>query len=75
MVKPNHNFELTVNDISLIEDSLNGKIHRRAMSVAMDPTSIYSKSMKKEITEIRDLLGRIHNQKEWYAPANGSLGG
>jgi len=69
-MKPNKTFELTVDDIEMIEAALNGKVHRRAMSVAMDPASIYAKDMQKEITSIRDLLGRIHNQKTFYRPKN-----
>jgi hypothetical protein len=69
-MKPNKTFELTVDDVEMIESALNGRVHRRAMSVATDPTNIYAKDMQKEITLIRDLLGRIHNQKTFYRPKN-----
>jgi|TARA_B110000459_G_C16213916_1_gene317703 hypothetical protein len=70
MVKPNKSFDLTVDDITMIETALNGKVHRRAMSIAMDPNSIYVEEMQREVTEIRDLLGRLHNQKTFYRPKN-----
>jgi|TARA_B110000977_G_C11088568_1_gene495813 hypothetical protein len=70
-MKPNDKFKLTVRDVELIELALQGKISRRAMSVSMDPSSVYAKELQDEITEIRDLLGRIHNQKVWYRPKDG----
>lgn len=69
-MKANKTFELTVDDIEMIESALNGRVHRRSMSITMDPTNIYAKEMQKEITLIRDLLGRIHNQKIFYRPKN-----
>jgi hypothetical protein len=26
--------------------------------------------IRQEVSELRDLLGRLHNQKNWYRPAN-----
>lgn len=70
-MKPNDKFKLTVRDIELIELALQGKISRRAMSVMMDPDSVYAKELQEELSEMRDLLGRIHNQKVWYTPKDG----
>lgn len=53
MTKPNKEFELEISDISLIEDALRSKI---------DNSSI------DEVSRIKDLLGRLHNQKNWYRP-------
>lgn len=50
-MKPNKNFELSIEDIELIENSLR----------KMDQTR-----------EISDLLGKIHNQKNWYRPKSDS---
>jgi hypothetical protein len=74
-MKPNDKFKLTVRDIELIELALQGKISRRAMSVAMDPDSVYAIELQEEINEIRDLLGRLHNQKVWYRPKDGRFQG
>jgi len=52
MVKPNDKFKLSVKDIALIETSL------RYMS-GLDP---------KKSKETQELLGKIHNQKNWYRP-------
>lgn len=70
-MKPNDKFKLTVRDIDLIELALQGKISRRAMSVMLDPDSVYAKELQDEINEMRDLLGRLHNQKVWYRPKDG----
>jgi hypothetical protein len=45
--KPNTRFELSVNDIKLIEDALH---------------------LVEQTREVRELLGKIHNQKNWYRP-------
>ena len=75
LMKPNTNFELTVRDIELIEHALQGKISRRAVSVALDPKSVYAAELQDEINEMRDLLGRIHHQKVWYRPKDGRFQG
>ena len=74
-MKPNKNFELTVKDIELIERALHGKISRRGISVALDPTSVYAAELQQEIDEMRDLLARIHHQKISYVPNDGRFQG
>ena len=49
MAKPNTQFELSVQDIELIEQALHSLEQTR---------------------EVRELLGKIHNQKNWYRPRN-----
>jgi len=74
-MKPNDKFKLTVRDVELIEHALQGKISRRAISVALDTKSVYAAELQEEIDEIRDLLGRIHHQKVWYVPKDGRFRG
>ena len=74
-MKPNDKFKLTVRDIELIEGALQGKISRRGISVALDPDSVYAPELQAEVDEMRDLLGRIHNQKVWYTPKDGRFQG
>lgn len=74
-MKPNDKFKLTVRDIELIEHALQGKISRRAISVALDTESVYASKLQEEIDEMRDLLGRIHHQKVWYVPKDGRFRG
>lgn len=66
-MKPNLKFELTVKDIAIIETALQNKVSRRSQRIleGEDPEILMT-----EAKEIRDLLGRIHNQKNWYRPTN-----
>lgn len=59
MVKPNKRFNLDIKDIHLIEMSLR-YLH------SSDP---------KKAKEIQQLLGKIHNQKNWYRPKNNYVSG
>lgn len=54
MTKPNTKFELSVNDIELIENALRTIGHKK---------------------EVQELLGKIHNQKNWYRPKENYVGG
>lgn len=77
-MKPNKNFILDVNDIDLIENALNyqiGRLLERRLthieSTIVPEGELESvKEIDAEVTVIRDLLGRIHNQKVWYRPRN-----
>jgi hypothetical protein len=64
-MKPNNNFELTVRDIEVIESALRAKAGRRGLAIAQGEVSEQSRA---EMHEIQGLLGRIHNQKNWYKP-------
>ena len=76
MSKPNTEFNLGLRDIDLIEDAINLVIARRssAMSALAEDTlenttdmSAY-REVRHEVAELRELLGRLHNQKNWYRP-------
>ena len=76
MSKPNTDFNLGLRDIDLIEDAINLVIARRssAMSALAEDTlenttdmSAY-REIRHEVAELRELLGRLHNQKNWYRP-------
>ena len=54
MAKPNENFKLSVQDVELIEQAL----RLRISIVDMD-----------EKHEINELLGKLHNQKQFYRPS------
>ncbi|EEB83584.1 hypothetical protein [Roseobacter sp. GAI101] len=77
MAKHNRNFELTIEDIDLIEAALH--VTKRDLSMdllegtqAMLPADAAEDSLRK----IDDLLGRLHNQKIFYRPSKGTyLGG
>lgn len=77
----NTQFELTVDDMELIEDAL--RTTSRSLNSAVleqdadplrpcDNTRDVDASMKR----INDLLGRLHNQKNFYRPKSGAyIGG
>ena len=67
MTRPNELFKLSVEDIELIETSLrhaNGalslELHRKTEGANSERESTQRK--------ILDLLGRLHNQKNFYRP-------
>tara|TARA_R110000744_G_scaffold77895_8_gene153512 strand:+ start:573 stop:758 length:186 start_codon:yes stop_codon:yes gene_type:complete len=60
-MKPNPVFKLNVLDIKIIEDAL---LYKQA--------NILEDSDRQDIAR---LLGKLHNQKNWYRPANGDFVG
>ena len=76
MSKPNTEFNLDLRDIDHIEKAINSVIARRSSAMRsltanssenMMDISVY-REIKEEVAELRDLLGRLHNQKNWYRP-------
>lgn len=77
----NKTFELSVEDMELIEDALRTtkrSLNSAVLSQDADPlrpcenTRAVDASMKR----INDLLGRLHNQKNFYRPKSGAyIGG
>jgi len=72
VIKPNLQFELDVRDIEIIESALRAKAGRRGLAIAQGETS---ERLKSEMLEINDLMGRIHNQKNWYRPSGKFVSG
>jgi len=64
MNKPNTTFELSIRDVEIIEHALRAKAGRRGLAIAQGETS---PELKREMHEIQDVLGRIHQQKNYYA--------
>jgi len=71
-MKPNLLFDLSIRDIEVIESALRAKAGRRGMAIAEGDTST---QLHAEMIEITELLGRIHNQKNWYRAKDGSFQG
>lgn len=80
---PNTQFELSVNDIDVIETALRRQIralteHRMTyVQSTIKPESELAsvQEIDREVREIHTLLGRLHNQKEWYRPKDNYIGG
>ena len=64
MIKANTTFKLSIRDIEIIEEALRAKAGRRGMAIAQGETS---PRLKEEMMEIQSVLGRIHDQKIFYA--------
>ena len=77
-MSPNKNFTLDVQDIDIIENALNYQIGRlierrltHVESTIVPESELESVlEIDREVNEIRNLLGRLHNQKVWYRPKN-----
>ena len=77
-MSPNKNFTLDVQDIDIIENALNYQIGRlierrltHVESTIVPESELESvREIDREVNEIRNLLGRLHNQKVWYRPKN-----
>ena len=73
---PNTSFQLSVDDISLIEHALSHKLSRLSTrrlthleSTIIPQEQINSiQDIDDEVRNITDLLGRLHHQKNWYRP-------
>ena len=75
MSKPNTTFNLDVKDLELIEDALHSVIAKRSndLTTASDVqnSTVDRASAEAEMSKMRDLLGRLHNQKNWFRPKTG----
>ena len=56
----NTNFKMDLRDIDIIEASLHQRLNELSKST--------SKDHRREMSEIRNVLGNLHNQKVWYRP-------
>ena len=76
MAKANTSFDLDVRDVELIENALNSIITKQSSTIIKSasnsntqPTSENCPAeINNQIAELRDLLGKLHNQKIWYRP-------
>lgn len=65
----NDTFEIDLNEMDLIEDALRAEI--KALASQPDATLETGRKMRA----VKDLLGRLHNQKVFYRPKRGYVGG
>jgi len=70
MPKYNRNFDLTLGDIDLIEAAL--RVVKRDLSLGREGARALLPVVEEgdQVTEINDLLGRLHNQKIFYRPTD-----
>ena len=76
MAKYNKTFELSPEDMDLIEAAL--RIRKRELNAELleqsDPLQPCetARGLDAETKQINDLLGRLHNQKVFYRPKQGA---
>ena len=64
LTQPNTTFKLSIRDVEIIEHALRAKAGRRGLAIAQGETS---EELRREMHEIQEVLGRIHEQKNSYA--------
>ena len=64
-------FDIDLNDMDLIEEALRGQVKslsaKRSEQACLDS--------ERKLRNVKDLLGRPHNQKVFYRPKQGYIGG
>ncbi len=80
MPKYNDNFELSVEDMEIIEDALRREkraLSNKALSTAKCEMASgeETEELDSSVRQIQDLLGRLHNQKVFYRPQTGAYVG
>ena len=66
----NREFQLNIEELKTIEDSMIYRLKRlttRRLTVKKDSSK---EKIDVEVKHIQELLGKIHNQKEWWRPKN-----
>lgn len=76
MPKYNDKFELSIEDVDLIEEAL----RRTKRSLASKASEVVARdgveAPAETLRQIHELLGRLHNQKVFYRPQGGAyIGG
>jgi hypothetical protein len=67
----NDKFELDLEEMDLIEDALRQQV--KALSMKRDATP--DLDQERKLRAMKTLLGRLHNQKVFYRPKRGYIGG
>lgn len=68
MTAYNANFELTVEDVDLIETALRQSKKELSSQIIADSAEDAEQDHDETVRQIHDLLGRLHNQKVFYRP-------
>jgi hypothetical protein len=65
MVKPNTNFDFNIDELAIVEEAMRFRMNRliRLKNIVKES---HTKGIEAEIKNIYKLLGKIHNQKNWY---------
>ncbi len=67
----NDKFSLDLGEMDLIEDAL----RRQVRALSMDRVAATNLEQERKLRAVKTLLGRLHNQKVFYRPKQGYIGG
>jgi hypothetical protein len=68
LVKPNTEFNFNVAELEIVESAMKyrmGRLLARSKTVKKESSKV---NIDAEVKHIYALLGKIHNQKNWYTP-------
>ena len=75
MTEFNRNFQLDLKDLRIIEEALHSRVQELAsqMEFCIDGNvpklgGVNLDALKKNLGDIYEVLGHLHNQKIWYEP-------
>ena len=74
-MKPNRNFDFNVEELALVEDAMRYRIRRLLNRRGTVKKKSSCDIIDAELKQINTLLGKIHNQKIFYKPKSGFVGG
>ena len=74
-MKPNNNFDFDVEELALVEDAMRYRMRRLTARRATVMRETSKTKIDAEVKQIYSLLGKIHNQKVFYTPKTGFVGG
>jgi hypothetical protein len=63
------NFELNTTELELVENALRCEL-RKVQSPCEDGRVAQKKNTGEKAVALTELLGSLHNQKNWYRPKN-----
>ncbi|MEO1536539.1 MAG: hypothetical protein AAFR73_02315 [Pseudomonadota bacterium] len=67
----NDKFEIDLAEMDLIEDAL----RQQVKALSLTRTSAADIEQERKLRSMKTLLGRLHNQKVFYRPKQGYIGG
>lgn len=67
----NDTFAIDLDEMDLIEDALRHQV--KSLSLAKDGAT--DLEQQRKMRSVKNLLGRLHNQKVFYRPKQGYIGG
>lgn len=67
----NDKFALDLDEMDLIEDALRQQV--KSLSLSREPAA--NLEQERKLRAMKALLGRLHNQKVFYRPKRGYIGG